>query len=288
MVMFMVGVWLEWPDSNVHIVMCDVGQGDATVVIHRFTQVVIDGGPSSEKMMACLSERMPFWDRQIEMVVVSNNDEDHYLGLIEVLERYEVGMFVASSIVKKAKSFEKLREVVVSEEALVHVPQVGEELKAGELAFKVLWPQEKMGDERLWHAQPVVDASLSEILGAMSVKEPNSYSVVLELDFGEFEALFTGDIGEDEEKILLERGLRDIEYLKVGHHGSKYSSSLKFLEKIMPEVAVIGVGAKNSYGHPTKEVLGNLEQVGAKVLRTDKDGIIEVVSDGERMWINTD
>jgi competence protein ComEC len=292
MILLVAGVWLRWPDGRVHVVMCDVGQGDASLITKGFTQVLIDGGPSQEKLLACLSERMPFWDRQIEMVVLSNNDGDHYTGLISVFERYEVGLLVASSIVKEAKSFWAFRQAVVDEGTKVHVPKVGEELKAGELEFRVLWPEERMGEVAFWQdtrmarlpdGQGLVNGE--SVLGAVSTDEPNSYSVVLDLKYGEFKGLFTGDIGVDEEEALVDSGLiRDVEFLKVAHHGSKYSSSLEFLEVAKPEVAVIGVGAKNSYGHPTSETLGRLEEVGAKVWRTDKDGEIEIITDGQRMW----
>jgi len=113
----------------------------------------------------------------------------------------------------------------------------------------------------------------------------NVVSVVGVLRYGEFEVLLTGDIGFDEEDELLENGnLIDVDVLKVAHHGSKYSRGDEFINKIKPEVAVINVG-KNSFGHPTRETLDKLEEVGAKIYRTDLNGDVEIVSDGQKYWI---
>jgi len=116
------------------------------------------------------------------------------------------------------------------------------------------------------------------VLGANT---DNTDSVVLRLSFGEFSGILTGDLDEKGELALLERGvIEKTSLIKVAHHGSKYSSSEKFLKELSPELAIISVGAKNSYGHPNSEVLIRLEGVGAKVLRTDTLGTIEVISDG--------
>ena len=115
--------------------------------------------------------------------------------------------------------------------------------------------------------------------------EANEQSVVLRLEYGGFSALLTGDIGSKSEEVLIKSGV-DLtsDILKVGHHGSRYSSTEEFLKAVNPKLAIVSVG-KNNYGHPTGEVLKRLEQVGARVLRTDEEGNIEIVSDGERVWV---
>ena len=119
-----------------------------------------------------------------------------------------------------------------------------------------------------------------KVLGINTEGEVNDTSLVFELDYGQFEALLTGDIST---KVESQLDLDDIEILKVAHHGSKYSTSEEFLEKSRPELAIISVG-KNSFGHPTREVIEKLNQAGGELLRTDQEGEIEVVSNGETWY----
>jgi len=123
-------------------------------------------------------------------------------------------------------------------------------------------------------------------VNSYSKTEANEQSVVLKLIYGGFSVLLTGDIGSETEQVLVNSGsnLRS-NVLKVGHHGSKFSSSEEFLRAVKPALAVISVGKKNRYGHPTQETLGRLRAVGARILRTDESGHIEIVSDGEKLWV---
>lgn len=234
------GAVFSLPDKQLHLVFCDVGQGDAILISYLQTQVLIDGGPDN-KILGCLSKNMPFWDRQIEMVILTHPEEDHAGGLINVFERYGVRYFVSNGLGKSSTVLVK----------------AGDQIKIGSLHFLVLWPPK--------------DYEIN--------KELNDSSVVLKLSFGHSQALFTGDISE---KIEQQLDLEEIEILKVAHHGSKFSTSEEFLDKIKPKLAVISVG-KNNFGHPTQEVLERLKQAGVKVLRTDQQGNIEIVSDG-RGW----
>ncbi len=260
----------EVPSENLKIRFCSVGQGDATVVTKRSIQVVIDGGPN-DKVLDCLKREMPFWDRRIEVIILSHAQADHYKGLIELMRRFDVGLLVAE-IPDDAN--EELREVVKSlEEKRISVSH-GEKIRLKGLEFDVWWPEKKIKVEG---KDGVVEIAKEEDI--------NERSVVVELVYGSLEVLFTGDLGSESEEELLNRGwVRDVDVLKVGHHGSKYSSSREWLEKLSPELAVIEVG-KNSFGHPAQETLERLESVGAEVKRTDKDGEVVVVSDGERWWV---
>lgn len=276
-------VWaavFQLPDNHLHLVFCDVGQGDAILVIHGPNQILIDGGPNSQ-VLDCLANNMPFWDREIEMVVLTHPEKDHLNGLIDVIERYSVLQFVVNSVVKDSAGFWRFREAVLAEEMPVYSSKSGEQIKIGALVFEVFWPQERLGDPLVW--QP--DMTQEKILGAASVVgNPNEASIVLKLSFGDFDALLTGDIGFVTEKKLDLADFGEIEVLKIGHHGSKYSSSEEFLAKVKPELAVISVG-KNSYGHPTEEVIKRLSNQAIRLLRTDQEGGIEIVSDGKNWRI---
>ncbi len=281
------GVVLVWsaafrlPDDNLHVVACDVGQGDAILIWLESTQVLVDGGPNS-RVIECLSEFVPFWDRKIEVVVLTHPQDDHMSGLVEVFERFEVEHLVMSGVMNKTESFEDFREAVSEEDVRIDIVKRGDELKVGSMVFKVLWPRERLGDVSFWES-----FDSAKILGSASEsRDVNKSSVVLELVYGAFEVLLTGDIGLEVERALVAEGvLNDVDVLKVAHHGSKYSSSSEFLREIEPELAVISVSSRNSYGHPTSDSLMRLDEVGAKVLRTDELGDVEIVSDGERYWV---
>lgn len=292
LVILVVGFVLEWPDGRVHMVVCDVGQGDGILIWQGFFQAVIDGGPN-EKMVECLSKYVPFWDRRIEMVMMTNGDADHMTGLISLFKRYKIDQMIANNLVRDTGRFGELRKEIMEEKVAVHAPQQGEvlRLRSGSspsassgpwLRFDILWPEERLGDKLVWTSQ-----ADERVLGAntYSQSKGNEQSVVVRLVYSDFSALLTGDIGSGTERVLINSGraLRS-DILKVAHHGSKYSSASEFLRAVKPALAVISVG-KNNYGHPTKEALERLKGVGAKIMRTDQDGDVEVVSDGEKVWV---
>lgn len=269
------------PDSMVHVIACDVGQGDAILITQGESQVLIDGGPN-DAVLSCLGSNIAVWDRKIELMVLTNADADHLTGLIEVLKRYEVEKLVTNHLVKDTARFQAFREAVQESGVSVYAPQKGDSIRVGKLYFDVLWPVTKLGDKLVWNEE-VSEA----VLGAntYSSRKGNEQSVVLQLRYGEFDALFTGDIGESTERDLVDSGsLGDIEVLKVGHHGSKFSSGESFLDALDPELAIISVG-RNRYGHPTGEVLGRLKTTGAQILRTDETGDVEIISDGKTFWL---
>ena len=283
-------IWWQWPDGKLHIIACDVGQGDAILVEQGFKQVLIDGGPSGEKVLACLRQEMPFWDRQIELIVMTHSDFDHINGLTDVIERYRVIKLLSGDGLKMSPTTEHLVALVREKKLKVEGVEMGDVVKVrnkvdgSELKFRVWWP-DRVNREKL----AVFSSDLShkndyQMLGVSAKrgsKQSNNWrSVVLELNWFGYRALFTGDADFQAEKEMIQAGVVErANYLKVGHHGSKSSSSLEFLKLIQPKVAVISVGKKNRYGHPAPEVLERLKRVGAKVRRTDEEGKVEVVVD---------
>lgn len=249
------------PDNQLHLVFCDVGQGDAILIYQGSTQVLIDGGPN-QKVLNCLSHHLPFWDREIEVIVATHSDADHITGLVDVIERYDVKQFVISSLGKDSAVFEEFKKAVLEEKAAVYFPKAGDKIKIDSFELAVLWPQ-----------------SQEKVLGVITnEKDINEVSVVLHLSYGNFDVLLPGDIST---KIESQLDLKDVEILKVAHHGSKYSTSEEFLKEVDPELAIISVG-RNSFGHPTKEVIERLSSQNIKTLRTDQNGETEIVSDGKK------
>jgi competence protein ComEC len=246
------------PDGRLHVIFCDVGQGDATLIVYRRTQILVDGGPD-QKVLQCLDQNLPFYDRRLEMVVLTHSEDDHQTGLIDVLERYDVRYFVSNGLNNSSATFSELEKTKKGKKVLPVLIKTGDQIKIGSLHFSVLWPPK----------------------GYPQTKELNDSSVVLNLSFRSFDVLLPGDISEKIEKSL---DATKAEVLKVAHHGSRFSTSQAFLEMIQPKLAVICVG-QNHFGHPTQEVLNRLKEAGVKILRTDKTGEIEIVSDGWR-WYN--
>lgn len=235
-------LWQQWPDGKLKVVFCDVGQGDATLVVLGSFQALVDTGPDEQLLFSCLGEEMPFWDRQIDLVFISHPQSDHNGALKGLLSRYKVGR-----VVKKAMANDMYRYK--------------------ELYFDILNGAENdIENENL----------------------ENEDSMVLVLKYFDFSVLFTADIGEQTELALVDEGvLKKTSVLKVPHHGSKFSSSFKFLEELKPVVAVVSVGARNKYGHPSGDTLMRLEQVKAKVFRTDLSGSVEVNYDSGKLKVFT-
>jgi len=270
------GVIFQWPDRQFHLVVCDVGQGDAILLVHGSSQVLIDGGPNS-RVADCLSSHLPFWDREIELIVATHPDKDHISGLVDVIERYRVKMFVSINEVNKTTVFENLRAEVWQNQLPVHIARKGDQIMVGQIKLKVLSPEKSDNKYLVW--QQVLGETASS-----SSEGSNDRSVVLRANYHQFDVLLTGDIEASiEKKLTREQDLSDIEVLKVSHHGSKYSTSQELLEAVKPRLALIGVG-KNQWGHPAKEVLERLAKLKIPVLRTDLEGDIEVVSDGKSWW----
>ena len=281
----LVGLWYtSRPDGRTRIIACDVGQGDAILVTRGTTQVLIDGGPSSAKVLACLADQLPFYDRRIELIVLTNTDFDHLNGLSAVLERYTVMQFVTADGVHESAALDHLVAALDARQLPVRMVSRGDTLQIlgpYPLTFRVVWPpatQEKYAAV----FQANLAAATREQLLSESAKRGNlnERSVVLLFLQDTYTALLMGDAGDQAEKQLVADGtLPTVDYLKVGHHGSKYASTLEFLEMIRPRRAVISVGKGNRYGHPTAEALSRLTAVGAEIVRTDEVGTVVMTLD---------
>lgn len=246
----------------------DVGQGDSIFIeTPGMHQILIDGGPDSS-VLGKLSSLIPFWDKTIDLVILTHPESDHMRGLLDVLKRYRADYILWTGVKRNTPEYDAWMKVLDKQKkrgAKVIIAESGQEIKAGNVLIDTLYPLENLEGKELKNTS-------------------NDTCVVSKIIFGKNSFLFTGDISsETEENILGLRGLPS-DVLKVAHHGSKYSTSDLFLENVKPKIAVIEVG-KNSYGHPTSETLQRLENFGIKVFRTDKDGDIKMESDGSSIKI---
>lgn len=246
--------------GKLKIIVCDVGQGDAGLIVtSNGSQILIDGGPG-KKVLECLSAKMPFWDRKIEMMVLTHPQKDHMEGLIAVLNNYEVGTIVWSGVSSESGLYSEWEKAVNDEGAKVYKPRAGERLTIDGVSFDVLWPTRKKHD--IWQSEPPEDLNDSSVVVRANFEDKGK-------SFCEY---FTGDIPKEILETLI---TRPCEILKVAHHGSKTGTNEAILTKIAPKIAIIQVG-KNSYGHPTNEVLDLLKSAGAEIFRNDLNGLVEI------------
>lgn len=265
-------------DSRVHLVFCDVGQGDGILIYQKQTQILIDAGPD-KKILSCLGKHLPFWDRKIELAMITNADLDHYGGFIDIVRSYQIGEFAIPDVGKSDLAFEALEKEVEAKKIKVVKVFKGNKLKVGEMEFKILWPQRE--DVDLLSSE---DNKNKKVLGEhVTPQSPNELSLVSLFTFGTFNALLTGDIEPQATNTIADNLTTPVEVLKVPHHGSKNGLTAELLNSSKPKVAIISAGRKNRFGHPHKETLKLLNDQRIKILGTYEKGEIEVVTDG-REW----
>lgn len=285
----------QWPDDYVHIIFCDVGQGDATLVIHRNLQILVDGGPD-EKVLMCLQSNLPFWDRSLNYVIATHMDYDHIGGLPAVLASYSVDIILKNPSSKKTAVFEALETAISRKNAnnnfgLNVIPTYkGQAHVLDELVrFIVVTPQvqydrvisQKRGmTETILSAEnelfyPILDENIGE----------NDLSIGIILVINDIEVFLTGDMEKESELAVIKSGMTEpVNILKAGHHGSKSSSSSQFIGILRPEISVISSGENNQYNHPFPRVIDLFREFKANIYRTDSRGTVEFVTDGVKYW----
>lgn len=243
----------------------DIGQGDAIFIeTPKGHQILIDGGPDST-ILEKLGKKMPFWDRTIDLVILTHPSADHLKGLLMVLKWYQVERILWTGIEVDTFVYQQWLELIAKEDAVLFIAQSGQRIKMGKnIYLDILHPNENLKGQK--------------IKGGRAI---NNTSIVSRLIFGQNSFLFTADIEKQAEKELVGREVYlNSEVLKVAHHGSKTSSSEEFLAAVSPEKAIILVGKDNRYGHPHKEVLERLEKFNIKTFRTDLNGDVKIISNG--------
>lgn len=240
----------------------DVGQGDAILIKTPYEQnILIDGGPDN-KVLGELGRHLSFFDKNIDLVILTHPHTDHVVGLVEILRRYKVKKVLLAEVKNNSPPYlaflEEIKKQNIEQEKITGPQDI---VLGQDLNLKILYPFNDISQKNF------EDLNDSSILAKLIYKN-NSF-------------LFTGDAGEAVEKDLLDNKI-DItaDVLKVGHHGSKYATSQEFLDIVKPEYAVIEVGKDNDFGHPHLRVLDRLTQNNIKIFRTDYLGTIILISDG--------
>lgn len=287
-------IWLivlSYPNQKLKIVFCNVGQGDAILIQKGTNQILVDAGPD-RKVLDCLSNNMPFWDRTIEMMILTHPEADHLDGFNFVLERYKLKYFLSGPEGKNSTAYINLISNLKSQIKNIKLvnPYLGEKITLAGISLTVLWPELDWVSTKITNYESLITGIADKdnlatsdlpfsfngaVLGMSTIENLNNFSLAFLLEYGDSRALFLGDAdsGIQEHILLNNTTLNKIDILKVPHHGARLSLSDNFLEKVIPKVAVISVG-KNSFGHPDSDLIKKMQNLGIRVRRTDLEGEI--------------
>ena len=252
-------LWIEiirWSHGATLFVF-DVGQGDAVLVQRGGYQILVDGGPDGT-VLSALGETMPFFDRTIDLLVLSHPHMDHLQSFPELARRYRIAAVLMTGVDYANPRYEEFLTLLADEGAKLVAADPDDDLAVGTLAVDVLWPPATT------FGVPMKNVNDNSV--ALRVSAPDGKSV-----------LFTGDMEKKEELAMLEAGIDvSADILKVAHHGSRTSSSTGFLLAVRPSVAIVSVAKENSYGLPDEDVIARYKAFGIPLRMTMEEGTIEI------------
>lgn len=255
-------------DNKLHIVFCDVGQGDAILLkTPQNKYILVDGGPD-DRVLSCLSSHMPFWSRTIHVMLLTHPHADHLIGFLPVLERYKVDHFVTENIKNTTREFEILSTALQQRKIPTKYVLMNDFVSTADgVILRIVGPS---------------GAFLQKTSPGGFIGERKEFgSLITRIEYGAFRALLTGD---SQMEGMKEANAGKVDVFQVPHHGSRFGLDETLVKELSPKVAVISVG-KNKYGHPNKRIHEILRNKDIKILRTDEVGDVEIVSDGRQWWV---
>lgn len=253
-------------DKNTKIVFCDVGQGDASYIrIKNQVDVLIDAGPD-RKILTCLGKHMPFFDKQIELAIISHFQKDHFGGFLYLLDRYQFKTIILPPISTPSETLQNFINKLSKKKVSIKFSYANNEINIKNTKIVFFWPIDDFVSKKLLPLQNDV----SQVLKT-TVLDSNFFSFVFLFEVDNFKVLYTGDAPSsilNKISSIYQSNLKT-NILKIPHHGSKNGLTKNFLKSVEPELAVISVGQKNPFGHPHQEILEILKAQGVKIRRTD-------------------
>lgn len=247
-------------EEELKIYFVDVGQADCILISYNGLYTLIDAGNNADgKKLVTYFQSLGI--KEFQYIIGTHAHEDHIGGLDDIIKSFSINHFFMPDVITTTKTFEDVLDALEEKQIAFETPSINSTFTMGNTKFLVLWVSQDKDNL-------------------------NDTSIVLKMIYKNTTYLFTGDASSTVEKKILSQDLES-DLLKVGHHGSQYSTSAQFLKKVNPKYAVIQVGKNNEYNHPRQVVLDKLNYIGTKVYRTDLDGTIIVTSDGENINIDT-
>ena len=297
----------QWPSHYLQIVTCDVGQGDAILLQFLSLQLLIDTGPN-QQVLNCLEENMPMWDKRLEVVILTHFDDDHIGGVESVAKNYQISfVFLPLSEYKESAVYLEMQTALLALQSMgtkLKEPFLGQQIVFSEfsltdqskkqLSCVFLTPFQFEGGEylsleenALFVYQKTEKKLTRSSWDSLQHKiSDNNGSIVLFCQFVDLKMLFVGDLESTREQALYDMSLLTrVDIQKIGHHGSKSSSSLSFMENLRPETSLISCGKNNKFNHPHQETLDTLSALRSRVYRTDLVGHIKINTDGLKYWL---
>lgn len=261
-------LWSVPVPQGLTVSFLNIGQGDAILITGPTgVQVLVDGGPDSSVLRE-VGQQLPFWDKTLDAVVATHPDQDHIGGLPDILNRYEVGTILEPGIDNTTRAwiaFVDATNAELQSGARHMLARRGMRITLGGGAYADL-------------LYPASDVS--------AVKDTNSGSVVMRVQYGATSFMLTGDApAEVEQKVIAAGDVLKSTVLKAGHHGSKTSSSPEFIEAVNPQYAVFSRGCDNRYGHPAPSVVELFQSLHIGIFDTCEQGTIDFHSDGQVVWV---
>lgn len=250
--------------QKLRIFFIDVGQGDSTLIITPDKKTVLIDGGGSDSFDVGEKVLLPYLlDRRIlkiDYVLISHFDTDHCGGILTIMEKVKVKNIIISEQAEHSENYERFKKLMIHKKIRLIEVKKGDKIKIGRYSeFKILFPTSRL----------------------LSENPLNNNSIVAQFNYNNFKMLFTGDIEKLAEQQILKTEKAEIraDILKVAHHGSKTSSIPEFIKAVKPKIALIGVGKNNTFGHPNKQTIKNLENIKCRIYRTDIQGEIIIKID---------
>ncbi|WP_339816740.1 ComEC/Rec2 family competence protein [Paenibacillus sp. FSL R7-0216] len=254
----------EQDEGQLRVLFLDVGQGASQLLISPSGHTMLIDAGNNDKEDEMLGYLQAYGVRHLDLVIGTHPDADHIGGLDRVIDRVDIGQVYMPKVQSNTKTFESL---------LISIRNKGLKVKTAKAGLDLAW------DEQV---------QVKMLAPATSTDDNNNMSAVVKVTYGDTSFLLTGDAESESERAMLESGANlHADVLLVGHHGSKSSTTARFLNAVKPKYAVIQVG-DNSYGHPTKTILDRLAKQKVEVYRNDLQGTVEIVSDGKEYQIITE
>ncbi len=228
--------------------------------------MLIDGG-SDDAVVGELSAELPFWDRVIDLMILTHPHDDHVAGLNSVISRYTIKKIIYTGVIHDSPDYLAWLEAVENKNIpmiIINRPQTI--ILGDDCQLEIIYPRKD--------------------LSGQEVSNLNNSSIALRLLYGQTGFFLSGDLeAEIEQELVIKEVISEAQVFKANHHGSDTSNTQEFLERINPEIVVIQVGADNDFGHPSLRVLKRFERIGAEIYRNDLDGTVEIHSDGDKIWL---